>query len=123
MKDYPFDQTPDLSTSFHPQPKVIREKKKPKPMKKIGRKTQEWEDIRKTLKQEFEEMGITTCELQLEDCWHNTSLTFAHFAKRRKLTKQDLTQVALLCTPCHQEIETLPADQMQFLIKGIIKAR
>lgn len=114
--------TPDLSTSFHPQPKVFRAKKSPKRLG-VGSRTTEWDLARRELKKIFEAHEITSCELRLPDCWKKTGLTFAHFAKRRDLSPEDLKSVALLCIKCHEHIERLPAKQMEKVVKDIIKKR
>lgn len=113
----------DLSQEFYPQPKPLAKVKMPKAMKKEGKKTKSWTEKRNELKEEFAKMGITTCEARLSMCWKNTALGFAHKAKRRKLTIDDLKDVALLCSPCHDEIEYLPAKDMEAFIQNIIDTR
>src|SRR5690349_17549028 len=61
---------------------------------KPGRKTKEWNAVRRRLKIEHERLGITTCELRNNpevphECSYDDFLGFAHEAKRRKLTKED----------------------------------
>ena len=76
----------------------------PKPTKqKKESKLQEWNRIRKILVKEFEEMGVTRCEIHLPDCTPSRFLGFAHTAKRRDVT--DLKVVILACSNCHQKIE------------------
>ena len=116
-------QTPDLSTSYNPVPKPLARVKMPKAMKKEGTKTISWTEKRNELKEEFTRMGIFECELKLKQCWRNNTLGFAHKAKRRKLTKEDLGDVALLCSPCHDAIEYIGAGEMWGIIEDIIKKR
>ena len=72
-------------------------------MIKKGKKTKEWERVRKELKKQFYESDITVCELDLNGCWFNNGLGFAHTRKRRNVI--DLYCVVLACNPCHQKIE------------------
>ncbi|NCU42431.1 MAG: hypothetical protein EOM19_06990 [Candidatus Moranbacteria bacterium] len=71
-----------------------------------------WDNIRKSLKKEFEEKGITRCEI----CGSDWNLSFAHKEKRRKYYSRikgeeerklgDFNEVLLLCTDkCHRKIE------------------
>jgi 5-methylcytosine-specific restriction endonuclease McrA len=72
---------------------------------------QQWDKIRKKLKKEFEDRGITYCEL----CGSTFNLSFAHRKKRRFYYSRipgeeerllgDWNEVLLLCIPCHQKIE------------------
>lgn len=118
-----FKLTPDLSQSFHPCPKPnAKVKKQAKPLGP-GKKTQEWTVERKELIEEFEALGINSCELKLEGCWGKQGLGFAHRNKRRNLTREDLGQVVLLCNSCHGEIELLNNVRMMKIIDKIIKDR
>lgn len=115
--------TPDLSEEFHPVPKPNKkEKLTPKPLG-AGKKTKEWADERKVLKEEFEKMGVTTCEIGLPGCAKNNFLGFAHLDKRRNLTKEDLPQVVLACNPCHDNVELLNRIRMRKILTEIIKNR
>lgn len=83
-----------------------------------------WPRERARQKIRFEKMGITTCELRLPGCWHDTALGFAHLDKRRFLKPEELSQVALLCSPvCHAYVERLPRPEMRKIIQGIIDRR
>lgn len=123
--DNSWDTTPDLSQEFYPNPKPAKKgKASPKPLNKVGKKGKEDMEAREENKKEMEEMGITECEIQFPDiCWKNNALTFAHPAKRRKLTKEDLRRVIVACTPCHQVIEKWPAEKMEAFVNEIIKKR
>ncbi len=116
-------ETPDLSQSFHPQPKVYKAKKEPKTMNQIGKKGKEDIIARSENKEEMEKLGITSCELKYEGCWHNNALTFAHAKKRRKLTKEDLHTAIVACQPCHAQIETLPPEEMEKIVMDTIANR
>lgn len=71
-----------------------------------------WNKIRAKLKREFQEKGITRCEL----CGADNFLSFAHRKKRRYYYNQDrkeeerqlgdYKEVLLLCVPCHERLET-----------------
>src|SRR5947209_17760745 len=108
-------QTPDLSQSYNPQPKVYKTKKPPKKLG-AGQKTKSWEETREELKKEFAANGIKTCEAHFKGCWKNNALTFGHYDKRRFLSKEDLSKVALLCVVCHQNLEQLPREEMKKII-------
>jgi len=92
-------------------------------MLKKGKKTLEWEQIRKKLKVEFEKRDITSCELRLAGCWINNALSFAHIDKRRFLSADQLRIVVLACVPCHSLIEAWPREKMRIYLENIIKNR
>ena len=87
---------------------------------KTGNKTRAWNRTRAQLKKEFAEKGISRCE----QCCNGNWLSFAHRMKRRKITEpEELKTVALLCIPCHHQIEVLPANEMFDEIDLIISGR
>lgn len=94
-------------------------------MIKAGKKTRDWDKARKELKREFEEMGITTCEIRLQGCLNNYNLSFAHTKKRRYVT--DLKRVVLSCINCHQKIEYASKQwsglSMEEYLEDVIKGR
>lgn len=93
-------------------------------MKKIGKKTQEWNKAKRELKRAFESAGITACELHVSPACSQFFLTWAHGDKRRYLTKKELyTLVALGCVNCHNVIEKWPREKMREFIELIIKSR
>lgn len=114
--------TPDLSQSYNPIPKTYKSKKPPKRLH-AGEKTKEWEDAREDLKKIFAEWNITACELRLKGCWKDNFLTFAHLAKRRKLTKEDLHIAVLCCINCHSAVEYMPAEKMREILQAAIDRR
>lgn len=86
----------------------------------IGKRTNKWNQVRAKLKIEFERKGITRCEL----CQGTFGLAFAHSKKRRFIqTDEDWYHVALLCQPCHQQIEFSGHDEMFEAINQIINNR
>jgi hypothetical protein len=85
----------NLTKYVFPVPKPVHTKKKSK--------VDEWNSIRKTLKVQFEEAGITRCELRLPDCTPTNYLGFAHTTKRRDI--KDLKRVVLACANCHNKVE------------------
>jgi hypothetical protein len=87
---------------------------------KRGKKSAAWDRARAKLKKIFESRGITRCEL----CGIGIYLSFAHRLKRRLITTEaELMHVALLCTPCHAEIEHSGHDAMYRAITKIIEER
>lgn len=116
--------TPNLANEYHPIPKPnAKQKATPKPLNKIGKKTQASLDANKQMKKDFASMGIKSCEAKLKGCWKNNALTYAHLDKRRYLSKDDLTKACLLCIPCHQIIEAYPREKMRKFLQGIIDKR
>jgi len=105
-------------------------------MIKPGKKTKEWEAIKKKLKPAFAAVGITYCEVghylmqdpdyeaQMLQNRHNFFLTWAHGDKRNNLVGDELTTlVALSCVDCHNLIERLPSAEMRQIIENIIAQR
>ncbi len=79
---------------------------KSSPLKRIGKKTQAWLDAKKSLKEEFEKRGITSCEAQLPGCSGSYGLTYAHRYKRSDPRCEHIFEkVALFCLSCHQKSE------------------
>lgn len=115
--------TPDLTNEFYPQPKVYKAKKQPKGLKRVGKKTEEWDTARSELKKLFEANGTTICELNYPKCWKKNALGFAHADKRRFLSVEDLHTVILCCNSCHAIIEAMPRGKMQLIVNKIIKER
>lgn len=95
----------DLSSEFYPIPKVFKPKKIPKGIRKIGKKSKLNLEANVILKSDFQRMGITRCEVQLNDCW-GVIQGFAHGKKRRDLTLAELKKFAIgSCNACHHKIE------------------
>lgn len=92
-------------------------------MIKLGKKTKAWDKARKELKIEFEQKGITTCELRFDGCWVSNWLSFAHIDKRNNLAPDELYSVVLACVPCHQVVERWPRLKMREYLENIIKNR
>jgi hypothetical protein len=93
-------------------------------MKRVGKKTREWERVRRGLKKRFMAAGITTCEVKLPQCWRSEALSFAHGKKRRELTGRELSELVVLsCAPCHTSIEGLSHDEMFSIVWNIIANR
>lgn len=89
----------------------------------LGKKGKAWAKARADLKTEFEAMGITSCELEYEGCAGDDYLGFAHAAKRRKLTAEDLPHVILACNFCHDQIEIKPPEEMKRIVDTICQER
>lgn len=81
----------------------------PKPKKQKKRsKNREWQRVRDNeLVPQFQEWGITTCELKIPNhCTNSMYLGFAHTKKRRNIyTTDDLRRVVLACSGCHSVVE------------------
>ncbi len=113
----------DLSSEFHPIPKVFRPKKVKKSIRKIGKKGRASLDAVAQMKVKFQEMGILTCEVRFPSCWGTQGLGFAHAKKRRKLKLEDLMTAILSCNFCHSIFEVWPAEKMEKLVMDIIRKR
>lgn len=130
-------QTPDLSQSFNPVPKVFKLRKSVKSIKKVGKKTKAWEATKKELKPEYEKKGITFCEIGkyvnkylfkyrslIANNRHNFFLNYAHGDKRNNLKQGELKDLQVLsCIDCHTFIEKLPHEEMRKIVEDIIKKR
>ncbi len=71
-----------------------------------GRKTKEWNRDRASLKIEYQDRGITTCEIRLPRCWYDNALSFCHRYKRNDPRCEHTYKGTLLgCIPCHDKLE------------------
>ncbi len=74
-------------------------------LKRVGKKTREWERVRRILKVQFEKWGITCCEL----CGSDFALSFSHRVKRRFIEdEKELRTVILVCARHHEYLENHP---------------
>lgn len=108
----------------HPSPRCfgLNREKGLKP----GKKTKAWDRERRKLKIESERTGLTTCELRgviPHECSYNNFLGYAHDAKRRKLSAEDLKRAILICNNVHDIIEAWPAEEMKQIVNDTIAAR
>jgi hypothetical protein len=68
--------------------------------------------------------GHQFCEARFpHECTGREQLTWAHNAKRRKLSTEDLTHAALICVNAHNIIEVLPPEEMRRIVDEIIADR
>ena|SRR5215475_12207203 len=88
-----------------------------------GKKTQQWERIRRILKIRFEGVGLTYCEVGYKGCWRDNGLSFAHYDKRRFLNEEQLYIAVLACANCHPLLERLPRHEMTRRVLDIIRKR
>ncbi len=69
-------------------------------------------------------MGIMSCEIRMAGCWYNNALSFCHRMKRRRITTQEELEFCILaCTPCHDGVEKLPADEMYRVVTELVEKR
>ncbi len=91
---------------------------------KPGKKTREWERIRRKIKPEFEAQGITSCEFRYPLCQGGYMLSFAHGKKRRNLVGDELEKfVGLACQNCHTLLELKPEKEMERAVRFVILQR
>lgn len=91
-----------------------------------GKKTKAWGRERRKLKIESERAGLMTCELRgviPHKCTYDNFLGYAHDAKRRKLSTEDLKRAILICNNAHDIIEVWPAEKMKRIVNDTIAAR
>src|SRR5215475_921955 len=93
------------------------------PLKRRGKKTKEWDRIRRVLKGRFEDAGLTFCEFGYPQCMNDDGLTFCHYDKRRFLSPDELWIVALGCIRCHNRIEILKRENMKIEVLAAIGRR
>jgi len=92
-------------------------------LRPLGKKGKTWKAKRDELKALHKAIGVTTCELRYEECAVDDYLGFAHAAKRRKLSKEDLGHVILACNFCHDKLEVMPPEQMKRIVDTICRER
>lgn len=122
-----------FTTNFK-QPKTAKVKKRY--YFKPGKKTLEWEAVKRKLKPAFYAAGITYCEVgrylyqfpeymeRMEKHRHWFFLTWAHGDKRDNLVGNELTTlVAHSCLDCHNFIEAMPHEKMREIIEAVINCR
>lgn len=103
--------------------KSLQYLKRRKPMKKRGKLTVLWGNIRKALKPRFQAAGITSCEIKFSQCWRDYTLGFLHLKKRRNCNEADLWKTVLGCGSCHTAVEGMGEKNMGEFLQGIINAR
>jgi len=103
-----------------------------KAMKRVGKKTAEWESVRRELVVEFSQKRIEQCEFRYEGCWQTQALSFAHAVKRVDLdpdaplgAPENIRTVALACIPvCHKRLdEEFSHEQMKNAVMAAIARR
>jgi hypothetical protein len=93
------------------------------PIKKVGKKTNQWITARAKLRHSFNDAGIFSCELRYEDCTEFIFLGFAHSKKRVDIKGDEIYDVILACTGCHEKIERLPRKEMYERVMSVISSR
>lgn len=99
---------------------------KPRKALRAGKKTKAWDATRRKLKVESERSGLITCELRgivLHECSYDNFLGYAHDAKRRKLSREDLKRAILICNNAHDVIEFWSPEEMKRIVNDTIAAR
>lgn len=89
----------------------------------IGKKTDEWNKVRRILKIQFAKVGITTCELTWDGCYKDNLLGFAHAKKRRNLEPEELKIAILVCNCCHDKLDTRPHVETEKIVMTTIRKR
>lgn len=90
------------------------------PMKRGGKRIEQWDRIRAVLKKQFLAASITRCEM----CGSDYALGFAHRFPRRMCDEQELHIVALVCNyPCHKIIDGSGHANMKNMVEGLIAKR
>ncbi len=90
------------------------------PMKRRGKRVDQWDRIRAKLKIQFERAFITRCEM----CGSSYALGFCHRFPRRMCDENELHIVALVCNdPCHKIIDGSGHANMKNMVEGLIAKR
>jgi hypothetical protein len=95
---------------------------------RAGKKTRAWDRVRRILKLDSVANERTTCELRghpevLHECTYDNYLGYAHDAKRRKLTAEDLKRAILICNNAHNVIEFMPSEEMKRIVNDVWESR
>ncbi len=93
------------------------------PLNRRGKKTVQWEHIRRELKVAFARVGITACEICLPQCWNNYALSFCHTKRRADCTVKDLERVVLGCAACATAFHGMNKHEEEAALEKIIAAR
>jgi hypothetical protein len=92
------------------------------PLRRVGKKGKLNQKANRILAKEFK--GPQYCEATFpHDCTGSEQLTWAHNAKRRKLSTEDLTHAALICINAHNVIEVKSPEEMKAIVDEIIQIR
>lgn len=89
------------------------------PMKRRGKRVDQWVRIRKELNQQFLEAGITFCEM----CSSTFALGHAHRYPRRYCDENELRITAFVCCECHRIIDGAGHENMKNMVEGLIAKR
>jgi hypothetical protein len=86
---------------------------------KRGRKTKAWDKTRASLKKEFFDKGITTCQLRYDGCWVWNGLGFAHSKRRRLIVGDEISECILACNFCHKILDEKSHLETETIVKQI----
>lgn len=76
------------------------------------------------MKKQFEEWGVTQCELGYEGCFVNNFLGFAHSKRRRFVhTEEDWGCVLLACQSCHEILDRKPHRETERVVLEGVQER
>ena len=94
-------------------------------IKKVGKKSKEWSVARKEVLEYFESIGLPqVCEIKYDNCLGGMFLTLAHSKRRRKIEDDiELKEVIWGCSKCHEQLDSLPQDETERIVKKIIAKR
>lgn len=91
---------------------------------KLGKKTSEWVEVKANLKETFLSAGITVCELGWESCTKTLFLGFAHSKPRRHIVGDEIYEVILACTSCHEKLDLrMSTEEGYHIVLDVIKNR
>lgn len=92
-------------------------------MKRSGKKGNAWSAARKKLVAAFQEAEITSCEIRGPKCSGAMFLGFAHSLRRRNIEGDQLFEVALVCSACHQDLDARKESETAAMVREIIANR
>lgn len=92
-----------------------------KPMKKNGRRTNDWRAVWRWLKPRLEARNRTRCEFDFIPHECDNILDPAHSKKRRNMKGNDIYAVAIACRRIHEYLDyTLPHEEMEAAVMEAI---
>jgi hypothetical protein len=92
------------------------------PMKKAGRRTNDWLRVWRWLKPRLEAAGRTRCEFSFIPHTCEGFLTPAHSKKRRLMEGPDIYHVALACLKIHRQLdERMSHEEMESAVMRAIE--
>lgn len=89
-------------------------------LRKVGKRGKK----RQQMNARLNKLGITSCEMKLEGCWRESSLTWAHSTKSRFIqTDEQWLTACRACLSCHRLAESMSHERMERIVLDAIARR